>query len=61
MGDDDASWDLATHKHSNGDMAIQDRMVYDESPNIGGLAPLKYGVCLDKTIRIKQDTLRQLA
>ena len=61
LGDDAASWDLATRKHSKGYLAIQDRMVYDESPNIGGLAPLKYGVCLDKTIRIKKDTLRQLA
>ena len=42
-------------------MAIMDRMVYDESPSIGGLAPLKYGICLGKAIRIKKDTLRQLA
>ena len=61
LGDDASSWDLTTRKHSNSYLAIQDRMVYDESPNIGGLAPLKYGVCLSKTIRIKQDTLRQLA
>ena len=61
LGDDAASWDLATRKHPESYLAIQDRMVYDESPNIGGLAPLKYGVCLGKTIRIKKDTLRQLA
>ena len=61
LGDDVASWDLTTRNHSKGYLAIQDRMVYDESPNIGGLAPLKYEVCLDKTIRIKKDTLRQLA
>ena len=61
LGADAASWDLATRKHSGGYMTIVDRMVYDESPNIGGLAPLKYGICLDKAIRIKKDTLRQLA
>ena len=61
LGADAASWDLATRRHSKGYMAIVDRMVYDESPNIGGLAPLKYGVCLGKTIRIKKDTLCQLA
>ena len=44
LGADAASWDLATRKHSGGYMAIVDRMVYDESPNIGGLAPLKYGI-----------------
>ena len=44
LGDDAASWDLTTRKHSKGYLAIQDRMVYDESPNIGGLAPLKYEV-----------------
>ena len=61
LGDDAASWDLATRKHSKGYLAIQDRMVYNESPNIGGMAPLKCGVCLGKAIRIKKDTLRQLA
>ena len=61
LGADAASWDLTTRTHSKGYMAIVDRMVYDESPNIGGLAPLKYGICLDKAIRIKKDTLRQLA
>ena len=61
LGDDAASWDLDTRTHSKGCLVIQDRMVYDESPNIGGMAPLKYGVCLDKAIRIKKDTLRQLA
>ena len=61
LGDDAASWDLTTRKHSKGYLAIQDSMVDDESPNIGGLAPLKYGICLDKAIRIKKDTLRQLA
>ena len=61
LGDDAASWDLTTRKHSKGYLAIQDRMVYDESPNIGGLAPLEYEVCLDNTIRIKQGALRQLA
>ena len=44
-----------------GHVAIKDRMPYDENPNMGGLAPLKFGVCLEKTIRIKKDTLRQLA
>ena len=61
LGDDAASWDLTTRKHSKGYLAILDRMVYDESPNIGGLAPLKYKVCFDKTIRIKKDALRLLA
>ena len=61
LGDDAKSWNLSTRKHSKGYLIIHDRMVYDESPNIGGLAPLKYGVCLDKTVRIKMDTLRQLA
>ena len=61
LGDDAKSWDLNTRKHSKGYLIIHDRMVYDENPNIGGLAPLKYGVCLDKAIRIKKDTLRQLA
>ena len=61
LGDDDASWDLITRKHSKGYLAIQDRMVYNESPKLGGLAPLKYGVWLDKTIRIKKDALRKLA
>ena len=41
--------------------AVLDRMTYDESSNIGGMAPIKCGVCLDKTIRVKKDTLRQLA
>ena len=61
LGDDAKSWDLNTRKHSKGYLIIHDRMVHDENPNIGGLAPLKYGVCLDKAIRIKKDTLRQLA
>ena len=61
LGDDAKSWDLTTRKHKLGYMTIMDRMVYDESPNIGGVAPLKWGVCLDKAIRIKKDTLRQLA
>ena len=61
-------WEMMLHRgtslHANkprGYLAIQDRMVYDESPNIGGLAPLKYKVCLDNTIRIKKDALRLLA
>ena len=61
LGDDAKSWDLTTRKHAKGYLIIIDRMVDDESPNIGGLAPLKYGVCLSKTMRIKKDTLRQLA
>ena len=44
-----------------GYLSIKDRMTYGENPNIGGLAPLKFGVCLEKTIRVKKDTLRQLA
>ena len=61
LGDDAASWDLTSRRHSKGYLTIADRMVYDESPNIGGLAPVKFGVCLVKAIRIKKDTLRQLA
>ena len=61
LGDDVKSWDLTTRNHSLGYMIIIDRMVYNENPNIGGVAPLKKGVCLDKTIRVKKDTLRQLA
>ena len=61
LGDDAASWDLTSRRHSKGYLTITDRMVYDESPNIGGLAPVKFGVCLVKAIRIKKDTLRQLA
>ena len=61
LGDDAKSWDITTRKHSMGYLTITDRMTYDESPNIGGLAPLKFGVCLAKTIRVKKDTLRQLA
>ena len=61
LGDDAKSWDLTTRKHAKGYLSIKDRMTYDESPNIGGLAPLKFGVCLEKTIRVKKDTLRQLA
>ena len=38
LGDDAASWDLDTRKHSKGLLVIIDRMVFDESPNIGGMA-----------------------
>ena len=61
LGSDSKSCVISTRKHSMGYVAIQDRMTYAENPNIGGLAPLKFGVCLEKTIRIKKDTLRQLA
>ena len=61
LGSDSKSWDISTCKHSMGYVAIKDRMTYDDHPNVDGLAPLKFGVCLEKPIRIKKDTLRQLA
>ena len=61
LGSDSKSWDISTCKHSMGYVAIKGRTTYDGHPNVGGLAPLKFGVCLEKTIRIKKDTLRQLA
>ena len=61
LGSDSKSWDISTRKHSTGYVAIKDRITYYENPNIGGLAPLKFGVCLEKIIRVKKDTLRQLA
>ena len=54
------SWDLTTCKHCLGYLIIIDRMVYNKNP-LGEVAPLQKGVCLDKTIRIKKGTLRQLA
>ena len=43
IGDDAVSWDFTTRKHAKRYLAIQDRMVYAESPDVGWLAPLKYG------------------
>ena len=61
MGSDAKSWDLATRKHKSGYLGVYDRMTYDENPSIGGIAPLKPGICLEKAIRVKKDTLWQLA
>ena len=60
LGDDKASWNLQTRQHAKGYVAICDRMTYDENPQIGGVAPLKMGISLTKTIRVHKDTLRKV-
>ena len=60
MCEDKASWNLNTRKHAKGNVAICDRMTYDENPQMGGLAPLKPGVNLAKSICVHKDSLRKI-
>jgi hypothetical protein len=60
LGSDKGSWNPSTRQHAKGLLAMCDRVTYDENPQIGGMAPLKLGVCLTKAIRVKKDTLRKL-
>ncbi len=61
LGSGHADWDMATGQHTKGLLCIKDRMSYDETPQMTGIAPVKPGLCLIKSILIKQNTLRQLA
>ena len=54
-------WDMTTGQHSKGLLCIADRLSYEEGPELTGIAPLKPGICLMKSILVKKDTLRQLA
>ena len=54
-------WDMTKGQHSKGLLCIADRLSYEEGPQLTGIAPLKPGLCLMKSILVKKDTLRQLA
>ena len=41
-------------------LCIHDRMSYDETPQMTGVAPVKPGICLAKAILVKKNTLRQV-
>ena len=56
-----ADWDMTTGVHKQGLVCLKDRMSYEETAQMTGIAPVKIGVCLVKAIRVQQNTLRQLA
>jgi len=60
LGSGHADWDMTTGKHKKGLLCIHDRMSYDETPQMTGIAFVKPGICLAKAILVKQNTLRQL-
>ena len=61
LGAGHAEWDMSTGQHSMGLMCMHDRMSYEETSQLTGIAPLKPGLCLSKDIRVEKNALRQLA
>ena len=61
LGNGHGDWDMTTGMHKQGLVCLKDRMSYEETAQLTGIAPVKLGVCLVKTIRVQKDTLRQLA
>ena len=61
LGEGYTDWDMATGVHKQGLVCLKDRMSYEETAQMTGIAPVKPGVCLVKSIRVQLNTLRQLA
>ena len=61
LGTGHQEWDMSTGHHKKGYVCMLDRLSYEETPQLTGMAPLKPGICLSKDIRVEKDTLRQLA
>ena len=61
LGQGHTDWDMTTGVHKQGLVSLKDRMSYEETAQMTGIAPVKIGVCLVKAIRVQQNTLRQLA
>ena len=61
LGSGHSDWDMTTGMHKGGLVCLTDRMSYEDTAQLTGIAPVKPGVCLVKAIRVQQHTLRQLA
>ena len=61
LGPASDEWDMSKGNNSKGIWCIKDRLSYDDSPQLVGIAPTKPGICLRKSILAKLHTLRQLA
>ena len=61
LGAGHSEWDMSTGHRARGSACMLDRMSYEETPQLTGIAPLKPGICLTKDIRVEKNTLRQLA
>ena len=55
------SWNWTTGIHNMGHLRIVDRLRYQETAQLTGLAPDKPGLYLQKAIRVEKDTLRRWA
>ena len=47
-------WDMSTGNHSKGICCVKDRLSYDESPKLVGIAPTKFVICLRKAILVNK-------
>ena len=61
LGNGHADWDMTTGLHKNRLVCVKDRMSYENTAQMTGIAPMKPGICLVKAFRVKLNTLRQLA
>ena len=61
LGTGHSEWDMSTGRHSKGLVCMLDRMSYEETSQLTGIAPLKPGICLSNDIHVEKGTLRQLA
>ena len=61
LGNGHADWDMTTGLHKNRLVCVKDRMSYENTAQMTGIAPVKPGICLVKALRVKLNTLRQLA
>ena len=54
-------WDLAARMHNRGHIQVRDRLMYQDGNQVQGMNPTKPGICAQKPVMVKKDTLMRWA